>query len=126
MATHNHTRDPVIGDADKAMLERRKISIAAAAIAATGTTDSFYMGDCGTLRCSLTATSVSGTSPTLDTVVQTSPDNSTWYSAGSFSQVTAAGAERKCFAVDRYVRFSHTIGGSSTPTVTAGIEAESV
>jgi hypothetical protein len=126
MAAHTRTRDPVIDPADNAMLERRKVAIASAAISATGTTDQFYLGDCGTFRCTLTCTAVSGTSPTLDTVVQTSADGSTWYSAGAFTQVTGAGAERKCFAVDRWVRFSHTIGGSSTPTVTASIDGEAV
>lgn len=126
MSNFTFTRDPVIDHTDGAMLERRKVAIASTIIAATGTTDAFYVGDCGVLRCSLTSTAVSGTSPTLDTVVQTSPDNSTWYSAGSFTQVTGAGTERKCFAVDRWVRFSHTIGGSSTPKVTASIDGEAV
>lgn len=126
MAKQTQTRASVIDPADNAMLERRKVAIALAAIAATGTTDEFYVGDCGVLRCTLTCTAVSGTSPTLDTVVQTSADGSTWYSAGSFTQVTGAGAERKTFAVDRWVRFSHTIGGSSTPTVTAKLDGEAV
>lgn len=126
MAAFTQTRDPQIDPSDSAMLERRALSLASSAIAATGATDSFYVGDCGVLRATLTCTAVSGTSPTLDTVVQTSPDGSTWYSAGAFTQVTGAGAERKCFAVDRWVRFSHTIGGSSTPTVTASIDAEAV
>lgn len=126
MADITRTRDPQIDPADGAMVERRKIQVASAIIAATGTGDSFYVGDCGTLRLTLTCTAVSGTSPTLDTVIQTSKDGTTWYTAGTFTQITAAASERKCVAVDRWVRLSHTIGGTDTPKVTASFDGEAV
>lgn len=63
----------------------------------------------------LHVTAVSGTSPTLDVTIQHSPDNSTWADLVSFSQTTASTSERVTVSgsVDRYVRESHTIGGTS-------------
>jgi len=127
MATQMKTLDPTVEPFDAGMLERRRLSVALAAIAATGTSDVFYAGDCGTLRLTQTTSAVSGNSPTLDVVVQTcqTPDG-TFVSAGALAQITGAGAEFKTFAVGRYVRLSWTIGGSSTPIVTAGFEGELV
>lgn len=126
MATLIAPRDPQIDPADAAMVDRRALSIAAAALAANGNSDAFFVGDKGTLRLSQTTSAVSGTSPTLDVSVKTSADGVTWYTAGTFTQITGAGTERKCCAVDRWVRLDWTIGGSSTPTVTAGFDGEVV
>lgn len=68
----------------------------------------------------------SGTNPTLDVTVQTSRDGSTWYTAGTFTQATATGTQRKTFALDRYVRGSWTIGGTDTPTFTFDLRGELV
>lgn len=127
MATQMKTLDPTVEPFDAGVLERRKLSVAAAAIGATGTSDVFYAGDCGTLRLTQTTSAVSGTSPTLDVTVKTcqTPDG-TFVSAGTLTQITGAGAEFKTFAVGRYVRLDWTLGGSSTPTVTAGFEGELV
>ena len=126
MAKNVFTRAPAIDPADGAMLERRAVSVASAIIAATGTSDEFYVGDCGTLRLSATCTAVSGTSPTLDVTVKTSADGVTYYTAGTFTQITGAGSERKVFPVDRWVRLDWTLGGSSTPKVTASFDGEAV
>jgi hypothetical protein len=127
MPTQMKTLDPTIESFDGGMLERRKLSVAAAAIAATGASDVFYAGDRGTLRLTQTTSAVSGTSPTLDVAVKTcqTPDG-TFVTAGSLTQITGAGSEFKAFAVGRYVRLDWTLGGSSTPTVTAGFEGELV
>lgn len=119
--------DPQIDPADAAMVERRSLAVAPAAIAASGSSDSFYVGDKSTLRATQTCTAVSGTAPTLDTTVMTcDTKDGTYYSAGTFTQLTAAAAQRKSFAVDRWVRFDWVVGGSSTPTITSGITAEAV
>jgi hypothetical protein len=83
-----------------------------------------------TMYAALHVISVSGTSPTLDVIVQ-SDDNSGFTSATNritFSQASAIGAEWGSVAgavTDDYWRISYTIGGSATPTfafaVTAGI-----
>ena len=74
--------------------------------------------------------SVSGTSPTLDVIVQ-SDDNSGFTTPTNritFSQTGAVGAEWGSVAgavTDDYWRVSYTIGGSDTPTfafaVTCGL-----
>lgn len=79
-----------------------------------------------TLALVLAITAASGTSPTLDVVVQTSRDGGTWYTAGSFTQATTTGTQRKTFALDRYVRLQWTIGGSDTPTFTFSASGELV
>ena len=68
-------------------------------------------------------TAVSGTSPTLDAVVRHSADDTTYADLATFTQATAVTAERKTVTgtVNRYLKCSLTIGGSSTPTVTAAI-----
>lgn len=76
-----------------------------------------------TLSLSLVVSAASGTTPTLDVTVQTSRNGSTWYSAGAFAQVTAAGTQRKTFALDRYVRLQWTIGGT-TPSFTFSASGE--
>ena len=117
---------PTIDPADAQMVERRAISIPPAVFVGDGSTDSFYVGDRGALRVTLLTTALSGTAPTLDTTVATSPDGVAWYAAGVFWQVTAPGAQRRTFTVDRWVRFDHVLGGSGSPSVTAGVEGEAV
>lgn len=119
--------DPVIDPADSAMVERRSFSIPAAAVAANGNSDVFYVEDKGVLRLTQTTTAVSGTSPTLDVIVQTcQTSDGTFISAGTLAQITAASSQFKTFSVGRWVRLNYTVGGSSTPTVTVGFEAEAV
>ena len=127
MATFLFLNDPVVEPFTGQVLERSAANIPAAAIAATGVSDVFCAGDRGTLRLTQTTSAVSGTSPTLDVTVKTSqtPDG-TFVSAGTLTQITGAGSEFKAFAVGRYVRLDWTLGGSSTPTVTAGFAMELV
>lgn len=123
IAPHNPAIEPTVNE----MVSRRSISIPAAALAADGTSDVFYVGDKGVLRLTQTTSAVSGTSPTLDVTVKTcqTPDG-TFVSAGTLTQITGTGGQFKPFAVGRYVRLDWVIGGSSTPTVTVGFEAEVV
>lgn len=119
--------DPVIDPADVRMVDRRKIDIPAAAFADNGSTDAFYVGDKGVLRATQTCASRTGTNPTCDVTVMTcATQGGTFYAAGTFTQLTAAGAQRKCFAVDRWVRFDVALGGTDTPTFTLAFDAEAV
>ena len=63
----------------------------------------------------LQVTAASGSSPTLDIVVQHSADDSTFTTLATFTQATAIGAERKTASgtVNRYLRVAATVGGSS-------------
>jgi hypothetical protein len=64
---------------------------------------------------SLVHTAVSA-SDTNDVTVETSPDGTTWHSAGAFTQATetenAAWVQAKEFLVDRYVRLDFNVGGT--------------
>ena len=94
----------------------------AAAITATANGTGYETGDAGVLRLTQTVSVVAGTNPTLDTAVQTSADNGAtdaWRTIASFTQKTAAATERKCFAgLDHWVRLSHTVGGTGSPSFT--------
>ena len=69
---------------------------------------------------------VSGTTPTLDGKLQSSPDNSAWtdISGATFTQVTASDSFQKIgigvTAAARYLRYVGTIAGT-TPSFTMGI-----
>ena len=66
----------------------------------------------------LDVAAVSGTSPTLDLVIETSPDKSNWFTHATFSQKTAAGKDLKTLSnLGKYLRARWTIGGT-TPSVT--------
>jgi hypothetical protein len=100
-----------------------------ARVGASGTGEAYELGDRATLRVVATVTAKTGTSPTLDLTVQTSRDGVTWYTAGTFAQfddpdVSSPVLARQCFAIDRFVRLSWAIGGSSTPGLTFGAIAE--
>lgn len=89
--------------------------IDAAAVAATTTYASLDLGACfGAMTMTVTASSVSGTSPTADVIVEHSHDGSTWATLGSMTQLTAAGTETKTFGpCRRYIRGKATLGGTS-------------
>ena len=78
----------------------------------------------------LLVSNVSGTSPTLDMVMQCSNDNASWIDLVSFSQVTVADTLYLYVPSDstnhdgfgRYVRGSYTIGGT-TPNFTFSLIA---
>ena len=64
-------------------------------------------------------TAVSGSSPTMDIVVQESADNSTYKALATFDQITATGRQtRRVQSSKRYLRLNYDIGGSSSPSFT--------
>ena len=67
-------------------------------------------------------TAASGTTPTMTAIIQHSTNNSTWATLGSFTAATGATSERisGTGTVNRYVRISYTIGGT-TPSFTTQI-----
>jgi len=105
-----------------------------AAQTATFTTDVVDLGVGGTMSITETVANVAGTTPTLTTSVLTSADNgvndayraafdvdsgATSYATailGNMPQLTANSSAVRRFVVDRYVKFTHTIGGSAGQT----------
>lgn len=95
--------------------------VASAAISATATTASFALV-AGTVSQEfvVTVTAVSGTSQTMDVVVQESSDGGvTWFDVYHFQRITAAGSYRSpsILAQGTHVRYIQTIGGT-TPSFT--------
>jgi hypothetical protein len=84
--------------------------------------------DVGELSEALIITNVtakSGTSPTLDTVLQTSPDKGTtvFDMADSFTQITDVAKQVvKITNFGKWIRLKQTIGGSATPTLTMTVD----
>ena len=72
----------------------------------------------------LHVTAASGTSPTLDTVVEHSTNNSTWSTLATFAQATNASSQRVVVAagttVHRYVRAKSTLAGTN-PSFTIAV-----
>lgn len=98
------------------------VATVAGALAATVT----ELGEFTTLRLTLNATAVSGTTPSATVTVETSPDGSTgWVAVGSFTAVTAVGSQRKVFAgCDRFYRLNVTAVSGTTPSVTFDVTGD--
>jgi len=88
----------------------------------TGTTVDGAAASAGGAIANLHVTAVSGTSPTLDVIVEHSTNNSTWGTLGTFAQATGTGAESIAVAgaVYRYVRASATLAGTN-PSFTIAV-----
>lgn len=83
------------------------------------------VGTATVANLTLTVTAKAGTNPTLDVVIQTSVDGSTWRTVAAFTQATDVTAERKSFSgLDRYTRASWTIGGTSSPSFTFSLAGD--
>lgn len=77
----------------------------------------YELGDASILRVHQAVATVS-TDDTLDTVIQTSKDGTTWYTAGAFTQVTAdAASEYKDVPVNRFVRLLFNVGGAAAISI---------
>lgn len=92
-----------------------------AALTATGNAASQDNG-AGTSNgavANLHVTDVSGSTPSMTMIIQHSTNNSTWTTLGSFSVASTAGSQTLQISgtVNRYVRASYTISGS-TPSFT--------
>lgn len=102
------------------------VSFGAATLTATAASNVIELGDRNSMRLDLVVSAASGTSPTLDIAVQTSPDGTTWTTVASFAQQTAAATVHKLFApLDRFVRCNNVVGGTS-PSFTFQITGEAV
>jgi len=63
-----------------------------------------------------------GGSSTLDIIIQTSPDNVTWYTHTTISQITATGQTRAAVSnFGNYMRIYYTVGGTSFTFSVVGV-----
>ncbi|MDP8971208.1 MAG: hypothetical protein M3N52_12085 [Actinomycetota bacterium] len=85
------------------------------------------LGDQGTLRLTLTAANVGGTTPSITITLETSADGvAGWSAVGAFAAVTADGTQRKIFAgLDRFVRLNATTVTGTAPTASITVDGES-
>lgn len=115
-------------DAQGRYIDERAVTLSAsAAHTATFQSTGVRLGDRGVVRLTLATTAKAGTLPTLDVAVETSADNATWRSLGSFAQQTDVASERKSFAgCDEYVRINATIGGSAGQSLTFSVAGTAV
>lgn len=115
---------------------QRTTIFASTAVTAAQNTDRVFVGDFTEALVFLNCTAVSGTSPTMDPVIQVSDDDgTTWYSISrtmtqadgtTLTQITAVG--QYVFSVTNIgahlrVRFPAP-GGSNTPTLTFVVKVE--
>lgn len=98
--------------------------VASAARTATGNqTIGSNFGSADSLRCQLNVTASSGTSPTLDVVIQDTLDGSNWNTIGTFAQKTAVSREviNVTTPFAETIRVLWTIGGT-TPSFTFPVD----
>ena len=101
------------------------ILLASAARTTSGVSDTYEVGDKGTLRLDLDVTAVSG-SGTVHCQIETRPlyGSGDWRVVDAFPVQSAAGSVRRTMAgCDRFVRVVYTIGGTS---VTFSLTGEAV
>jgi hypothetical protein len=89
-------------------------------ITASGNTVSYEISDYDKFVATLDVTAVSGTSPTLDVIIEESADGNLWTTLASFTQKTVVGTEviRVTNPFHNKLRVKHTVGGT-TPSFTA-------
>jgi hypothetical protein len=98
----------------------------AATVTANGNGDTYEMGAATVLRLTRAVTASSGSTPTLDVVVETSRDNSTWRAVGQFPPMTTTGSDDITFAgLDRYARVRWAVGGT-TPSFTFSVTGHAI
>lgn len=97
--------------------------VASAARTATANGTAFDTTNIDSVNGSCVVTAASGTNPTLDVILQTTTDGTTYYTVGAFTQKTAiTAAEAKTFGpLGDTSRWRWTIGGTDTPTFTFAI-----
>lgn len=74
------------------------------------------------LCCEAMVSAVDGTDPTLDLVLETSADGTTWTELCSWDQATAVGTYRILpDRTERYIRLSWVVGGTDSPEFTVKV-----
>lgn len=89
--------------------------------AATAQSTAFEVSAYNEAQIFVDVTAEAGTS-TLDIIIQTSPDNVTWYTHTTIAQITATGQTRQAITnFGKYVRIYYTVGGTSFTFSVVGV-----
>lgn len=84
--------------------------------AATAQSSSFEVSAYAEGQIFVDVTAKVGT-PTLDITVQTSPDNTTWYTHTTLSQITSTGQVRQAITnFGNYIRINYVVGATTSIT----------
>ena len=103
---------------NKSFCSDRKTSVksmlsSATYTAATAYSSSFELSEYTEGQIYIDVTTENGTS-TLDIIIQHSPDDSTWYTHTTITQITATGQYSQAITnIGKYVRIKYTVGGTS-------------
>lgn len=85
--------------------------------ASTSQTSAFDVSSYTEGQVFVDVTATTGAPVTLDVTVQTSPDNTTWYTHTTITQITTTGQYRQAITnFGKYVRLNDVVGG--TPSIT--------
>jgi hypothetical protein len=105
------------------MRSKRNITFINGALTASGNSLTFDLGDAEQIVATLDVSAASGTSPTLDVVIEDSADGSVWNTLATFTQKTTIATEvlRITNAFHNRVRAKYTLGGTS-PNFTATLK----
>ncbi len=104
--------------------------LASGALTASGQSAAIDVGGASTLRAQVQVSAVGGSTPSITVTIQTSHDagaTDAWRTAGTaYTAITAVGnSPWQSFVVDRYVRVSYVISGT-TPSLTTTVVGEAV
>lgn len=105
--------------------------LASGALTTTGQSAAIDVGGAGTLRTQVQVSAITGTAtPTVTVTMQTSHDagvTDAWRTAGvAYGAITTvSNSPWQCYAVDRYVRVSYVVSGT-TPSLTTTVVGEAV
>lgn len=104
-------------------MNREVAILESAARTATGTSDPFPgFALAERLGAAVVCSARSGTNPTLDVILQHSPDGTNWFDLVTFTQLTAAGSEYKVVSEEQgttvqvigdRLRAKYTLGGTN-------------
>lgn len=90
--------------------------LAAAMRTTSGTSSGFNKNDLHEGLMLLDVTAVSGTGPTLDVAMQTSPDNTNWFNLPNGAFSTFSGIGKQALQINnfgKYIRIAYTIAGAN-------------
>lgn len=97
-------------------------------VTASGSGTAIELGNKSDVRAVSTVTAITGTTPSLTVIIETSYDNGatdSWRTVATLSAQTTANTVRGMGGVDRWVRARWTVSGT-TPSITFGVSGEAV
>jgi hypothetical protein len=104
---------------------RADAAVASAARTTTATGTAFNVDNAESFEAFLSITAASGTTPTLDVVLETTVNGVDWYEVDAFAQKTGVDEDARAFGpLGDQARWKWTIGGTDTPTFTFSIAVD--